>query len=138
MGTITSRVTTTPVSRACASVPCASAGAPTPAPRRPKVNSAALRRRTVARFDSVGLLAQALIGQAERRVHVVLVYHERRGEPQRALPGAEQQEALSKRALDQLVRNVRGRLAAGAVLHELDPDHEPRPRTSPIAAYFSC
>src|SRR3989442_404832 len=119
MGTITSRVTTTPVSPACAAVPCASTGAHTPIPRKTEASSARARRRIVTRRGSVRLLGQALIDQAERRVDVVLVHHERRGEPQRTLPRAQEQKPLLERALHQLVGDLRRWLPGGTVFHEL-------------------
>src|SRR6266700_8058694 len=124
MGTITSRVTTTPAPPACAALSCASARAPTPVPSKTAATSGAARRRMVTSRGSVGLLAQALIDQAQRRVHVVVVHDERRREPQRALAGAEQQEALLERPLHQPVRDVGCGLARRAVLDELDADHQ--------------
>src|SRR2546425_8714799 len=131
MGTITSRVTTTPAPPACAAASCASARAPTPVPRSTQVSSAAGRRRTVSRRGSIGLLTQAFIDQAERGVDVVLVHYQRRRKPQGALPGAEQQQALPKGALHELVRNLRGGLPHSAVLDELDADHQPPPAHVP-------
>src|SRR5205809_2563382 len=127
MGTITSRVTTTPAPPACAATSCASARAPTPVPRSTQVSSAAARRRTVTRSGSIGLLTQAFIDQAERGVDVVLVHYQRRGKPQGALPGTEQQQALPEGALHELVRNLRGGLPCSAVLDELDTDHQAPP-----------
>src|SRR6266576_5687269 len=106
MGTSTSRVTTTPAPPARAAASCASARAPTPVTRKTATNSGAARRRIVTRRGSVGLLGQALIDQAERCVHVVLVHDERRREPQRALSRAQEQQALPEGPLHQLVRDI--------------------------------
>src|SRR5437763_635713 len=74
-----------------AAAACAGARAPTPIPRKTAASSGAARRRIVTSRGSVGLLGQALIDQAQRRVHVVLVHDERRREPQRALPRTQEQ-----------------------------------------------
>src|SRR5438552_10148661 len=127
MGTMTSRVTTTPAPPAYAAASCAGARAPTPVPRKTAASSGAARRRIVTSRGSVGLLGQALIDQAQRRVHVVVVHDERRREPQRALPRTQEQQAFPERALHQIVRDVGCGLARRAVLDELDPDHQAAP-----------
>src|SRR5689334_20136949 len=68
--------------------------------------------------------AQPLVDHPERGVDVLRSRYQRRREPERAASGAQQQQAARERLLDQAVDQVRRRLAGGAVLHELDPDHE--------------
>src|SRR5436189_3407156 len=88
-------------------------------------------------MSSIGNLPQTLIDDPQRRIHILLVHHQRRREAQRAPPRPEQQQAFAKRAFRQVVRDLWRRLARGAVLTNSTPTIRPRPRTSPIAAYFA-
>src|SRR2546427_10261749 len=72
-------------------------------------------------------LIEALVDDPQRRIHVVLVDHERRRQAQRALPGAEQQQPLAEGPHHEVVHQLRRRLASGPILHELDPDHQAQP-----------
>src|SRR5437867_9412507 len=76
------------------------------------------------RWRLVRHLPQARVNDPQRGVHVVLVDHQRRGEAERALPGAEQQQAPLERPLHQLVGDLGRRLAGLAILDELDADHQ--------------